>query len=80
MKTTGQTAIILTLIMLLLVLAAAFLFLFQGRGQLVKQRDEQATRAAVWEESFSQTQADLNHCLSTRAALETAVAAVERLD
>ncbi len=63
--------------MLLLVLAAAFLFLFQGRGQLVKQRDEQATRAAVWEESFSQTQADLNHSLSTRAALETAVATAE---
>ncbi|HFE67336.1 MAG TPA: hypothetical protein ENJ93_08740 [Chloroflexi bacterium] len=77
MKSTSQTAIILALIMLLLVMAAAFVFVFQGRNQLVNQRNELSTRAAVLEESFSQTQADLNHSLSTRAALEAAAATAE---
>ncbi len=77
MKSTSQTAIILALIMLLLAMAAAFVFVFQGRSRLVNQRDELATRAAVLEESFSQTQADLNSSLSTRAALEAAAATAE---
>ncbi|NKQ35479.1 MAG: hypothetical protein HF973_07670 [Chloroflexi bacterium] len=77
MKSTSQTAIILALIMLLLVLAAAFVFVFQGRSQLVNQRNELATRTAVLENSSSETQADLSVTLATRTALEAAVATAE---
>ncbi|HIP70403.1 MAG TPA: hypothetical protein EYH05_03295, partial [Anaerolineae bacterium] len=77
MKSTSQTAIILALIMLLLVMAAAFVFVFQGRSQLVNQRNELATRTAELENSSSETQADLSVTLATRTALEAAVATAE---
>lgn len=77
MKATSLTAISLALIMLLLVMVAAFVFLFQGRTQLVEQRNDLATREAELAGVVSETQADLAVTLSTRTALEAVAATAE---
>ncbi|MAT98902.1 MAG: hypothetical protein CL608_17295 [Anaerolineaceae bacterium] len=77
MKTTSLTGLALTLVMLLLVLLAAFVFLFQGRQQVVEQRDRLETQTADLQQDLAQTELDLAAVESTRAATADALATAE---
>lgn len=77
MKTTSLTGIALTLVMLLLVLIAAFVFLFQGRQQVVEQRDGLETKTADLQQDLAQTELDLAAAEATRAVTADALATAE---
>ncbi len=77
MKTTSLTGIVLTLVMLLLVLIAAFVFLFQGRQQVVEQRDSLETKTADLQQGLAQTELDLAAAEATRAITADALATAE---
>ena len=77
MKTTSLTGLALTLLMLLLVLIAAFVFLFQGRQQVIEQRDTLEDQTAVLQQDLAQTELDLAAVEATRAATADALATAE---
>lgn len=77
MKTTSLTGIALTLLMLLLVLTAAFVFLFQGRQQVIEQRDRLETKTADLQQDLSQTELDLAAAEATRTVTADALATAE---
>jgi hypothetical protein len=77
MKPTSLTGIALTLVMLLLVLLAAFVFLFQGRQQVVEQRNRLETQTADLQQDLAQTELDQAAAESTRAATADALATAE---
>jgi hypothetical protein len=77
MKTTSLTGLALTLVMLLLVFLAAFVFLFQGRRQVVEQRDRLETQTADLQQDLAQTELDMAAAESTRATMADALATAE---
>lgn len=74
MKSTTAIALILGLIMLLLVMVAAFVFLFQGRNTLEEQRNTAQMEATALQDSLAQANANMSVALSTRSAVEDALA------
>ncbi len=74
MKSTTAIAFILGLIMLLLVMVAAFVFLFQGRNTLEEQRNTAQMEATALQDSLAQANANMSVALSTRSAVEDALA------
>ena len=74
MKSTTAIALILGLIMLLLVMVAAFVFLFQGRNTLEEQRNSAQVEVTALQDSLSQANANMSVALSTRSAVEDALA------